>query len=128
MKEHSNDTKLLEAFPAPSKEDWREAAEKLLKGAPFDKMMKRMTPEGILLEPIFWKDVLDELPAAETMPGFDGFLRGTSAAGYSGEPWEIAQELPYGTPLEFNRAATADLMRGQNALNVILDIATLKGL
>src|SRR6056297_909087 len=103
MKEQSNNT-LLNEFPVPSKEDWREAAEQLLKGAPFDKMMKRMTPEGILLEPIFWKDVLDNLPAAETMPGFDGYLRGTSAAGYSEEPWEIAQELPYGTPLEFNRA------------------------
>lgn len=120
--------KLLEDFPKPSKEEWREAAEKLLKGAPFDKLMKRMTPEGILLEPIFWKDVLDEIPAAETMPGFDQYLRGTSAAGYSEKPWEIAQELPYGTPLEFNRAAKADLMRGQDALNVILDIATLKGL
>jgi methylmalonyl-CoA mutase len=128
MKEQSNDHKLLNDFTAPSKEEWREAAEKLLKGAPFDKLMKRMTPEGIQLEPIFWKDVLDELSAVETMPGFDGYLRGTSALGYSGEPWEIAQELPYGTPLEFNRAATADLMRGQNSLNVIFDIATLKGL
>lgn len=128
MKEQSNDKKLLNDFPAPSKEEWREAAEKLLKGAPFDKMMKRMSPEGILLEPIFWKDVLDGLPAAGTMPGFDGYLRGTSTTGYSAEPWEIAQELPYGTPLEFNRAATSDLMRGQNSLNVIFDIATLKGL
>lgn len=129
MKEQTEDhNRLLQEFPAPTKDEWREAAEKLLKGAPFDKVMKRMTPEGIELEPIFWKDVLDQLPAAETLPGFDQYLRGTSASGYSNEPWEIAQELPYGTPIEFNRAATADLMRGQNALNVILDIATLKGL
>lgn len=128
MKEPSNTNKLLNEFTAPTKEEWREAAEKLLKGAPFDKIMKRMTPEGILLEPIFWKDILDGLPASETMPGFDSYLRGTSATGYSQEPWEIAQELPYGTPLEFNRAATSDLMRGQNSLNVILDLATLKGL
>ncbi|WP_158279848.1 methylmalonyl-CoA mutase family protein [Coraliomargarita sinensis] len=129
MKKASNDNAgLLKEFTAPTKQEWREAAEKLLKGAPFDKLMKRMTPEGILLEPIFWKDVLENLPAANTLPGFDSYLRGTSAAGYSAEPWEIAQELPYGTPIDFNRAATADLMRGQNALNVILDIATLKGL
>ena len=89
--------------------------------------MKRMTPEGIELEPIFWKDVLDALPATETVPGFDGYLRGTTAAGYNQAPWEIAQELPYGTPVEFNRAAREDLMRGQNALNLVLDIATLKG-
>ena len=129
MKEQTVDTnKLLEEFPIPSKQEWREAAEQLLKGAPFDKIMKRQTPEGILLEPIFWKDVLDSLPAAETLPGFDQYLRGTSATGYNQEPWEIAQEIPYGTPAEFNRAISSDLMRGQNALNVILDIATLKGL
>ena len=119
--------KLLEEFTPPSKEQWREAAEKLLKGKPFDKIMQRMTPEGILLEPIFWKDVLDELPATETVPGFDGYLRGTTAAGYNAGPWEIAQELPYGTPREFNKAAREDLMRGQDSLNIILDIATLKG-
>lgn len=120
--------KLLTEFPAATPDQWRVAAEKLLKGAPYDKVMTRQTPEGIRLEPIFWKDVLDGLPATETQPGFDGYLRGTHASGYRVEPWEIAQELPYGTPAEFNTAARADLMCGQNALNVLLDIATLKGL
>ena len=118
---------LLTEFDAPSPEAWREAAEKLLKGAPFEKLMTRMTPEGIRLEPIFWKEVLDALPATHGYPGFDDFLRGTKAAGYHATPWEIAQELPYGLPAEFNQVAHADLMRGQTALNVILDIATLKG-
>ncbi len=120
--------KLLTEFPASTAEEWREAAEKLLKGKPFDKVMTQQTPEGIRLEPIFRKEVLDALSATETLPGFDGYLRGTQAAGYKNEPWEIAQELPYGTASEFNAAARADLMRGQNSLNVILDIATLKGL
>ncbi|HBM86210.1 MAG TPA: methylmalonyl-CoA mutase [Opitutae bacterium] len=120
--------KLLEAFPAATPKQWREAAEKLLKGAPYDKVMTRQTPEGIRLEPIFWKDVLETLPATATRPGFDGYLRGTKAAGYNSALWEIAQELPYGSPHEFNRAAHADLMNGQNALNIIFDIATLKGL
>lgn len=127
MKSEIENPSLLSEFAVPTPEQWREAAEKLLKGAPFEKIMTRMTPEGIKLEPIFWKDVLDQLPAVDSLPGFDGFLRGTKAAGYAGEPWEIAQELPYGLPYEFNQAACADLMRGQNALNVILDIATLKG-
>ncbi len=121
-------TKLLSEFTASTPEQWREAAEKLLKGAPFDKVMTRQTPEGIRLEPIFRKEVLEQLPASQTQPGFDGYLRGTRSAGYADKLWEIAQELPYGTPTEFNAAARADLMRGQNALNVILDIATLKGL
>jgi methylmalonyl-CoA mutase len=126
--ENKTTEKLLSEFPPSSAEAWREAAEQLLKGKPFDKVMTQQTPEGIRLEPIFRKEVLDGLSAAATLPGFDGYLRGTSAAGYSQEPWEIAQELPYGTAPEFNAAARADLMRGQNSLNVILDIATLKGL
>ncbi|MGJ8640366.1 MAG: methylmalonyl-CoA mutase family protein [Opitutaceae bacterium] len=119
---------LLSEFPASTAEEWREAADKLLKGKPFDKVMKRQTSEGICIEPIFRKEVLDQLSAAETLPGFDGYLRGTSASGYKQEPWEIAQELPYGTPESFNSAIRSDLMRGQNALNVIFDIATLKGM
>jgi len=127
-KDNKVSEKLLKEFPAATPEQWREAADKLLKGAPFDKVMTRQTPEGIRLEPIFWKEVLEDLPAASTLPGFDGYLRGTKASGYQSEPWEIAQELPYGTPHEFNQAAHSDLLRGQNALNVLLDIATLKGL
>ncbi|NBB78963.1 MAG: methylmalonyl-CoA mutase [Verrucomicrobia bacterium] len=120
--------RLLEEFPATSAEQWREAADQLLKGKPFEKFMTSQTPEGIRLEPIFRREVLDGLPASATLPGFDGYLRGTTAAGYQREPWEIAQELPYGTAAEFNAAARADLMRGQNALNVLLDIATLNGI
>ncbi|TVP81430.1 MAG: methylmalonyl-CoA mutase [Puniceicoccaceae bacterium] len=127
MNKKNNET-LLHDFQATSKEDWREAAEQLLKGKPFDKVMTSSTPEGIRIEPIFRSEVLDSLPASSTLPGFDGYLRGTSAAGYKKEPWEIAQELPYGTAAEFNTAARADLLRGQNALNVLLDIATLKGI
>lgn len=126
-KDSNNTAKLLEGFTKSTPEEWRQAADQLLKGKPFDKVMTEMSPEGIRLEPIFWKDVLDDIPATKTLPGFDDYLRGTKTTGYNQEPWEIAQELPYGTPAEFNRIALEDLMRGQNSLNIILDIATLKG-
>ena len=121
-------SKLLKEFPNSTKEEWCAAAEKLLKGKPFDKVMKHRTLEGIELEPALWKDVLEGLPATKTLPGFDGYLRGTYAAGYNANLWEIAQELPYGSPAEFNRTAHRALMSGQNALNVTLDSATLKGM
>lgn len=120
--------KILTEFPVSTEEVWREAVDKLLKGAPFDKVMRSETPEGIRLEPIFRKEVLDSLPAVSTQPGFDGYLRGTRASGYRSGAWEISQELPFGTPKEFNKAAREDLMAGQDALNIVLDIATLKGL
>ena len=121
-------SKMLNEFNASTKDDWRTAAEKLLKGKPFEKVMRHKTLEGIELEPILWKDVLENISAAKTLPGFDGYLRGTQAAGYNVKPWEIAQELPYGSPAEFNRIALHDLMCGQNALNVVLDMATLSGI
>ncbi len=120
-------SRLLEEFSIPQKEEWRAAAEKLLKGKPFDKVMRHKTLEGIELEPILWKDVLENLSAAKTLPGFDDYLRGTRAAGYNANLWEIAQELPCGLPAEFNRIAHEALMGGQNALNVTFDIATLNG-
>ena len=118
---------LLEDFPTGTGAQWREAAEQLLKGAPFDKVMRRRTPEGITLEPIFHRDALERLPAARTYPGFDGYTRGTRAGGYRAAPWTVAQEIPLGMPREFNRALREDLNRGQNALNVIFDIATARG-
>lgn len=120
-------SKLLDEFPASTQEEWRAAAEKLLKGKPFDKVMRHKTLEGIELEPILRKDILDSLPSTKTLPGFDGYLRGTRAAGYHDNLWEIAQELPYGSPAEFNRTALEALMGGQNALNITFDIATLNG-
>ncbi len=120
--------KLLEEFPNSTQQEWRAATEKLLKGKPFDKVMRHKTLEGIELEPILWKDVLEGLPATRTLPGFDGYLRGTNASGYNASPWEVAQELPYGLPSEFNRSALEDLVRGQDALNVTLDVATLNGI
>lgn len=119
---------LLGDFKAASYNEWKQAAEDLLKGAPFDKVMLKKTPEGITLQPIYRREDLEHAPAANSLPGFDGYTRGAKPEGYRLQPWEIAQELPYGEPAEFNQIALADLYRGQNALNVTLDIATLKGL
>jgi len=126
MESTGNQT-LLSEFEHPSYDDWRSAAEKLLKGAPFDKIMRTPTPEGITLEPIYRREDLAGAPAARTMPGADGFTRGAHPAGYCGEPWRIAQEIPAGNPADFNRALLHDLVRGQDAINLIFDIATARG-
>jgi methylmalonyl-CoA mutase len=115
------------SFPANSPEEWRVAADALLKGAPFDKVMRTATPEGITLEPIYRREVLDGLPLAAENPGQGSYLRGTSAIGYRAKSWDIAQELPYGDAAAFNRALLSDLARGQNAVNVLLDLATMNG-
>ncbi len=123
----NNEEKLLSEFPANSYAEWKAAAEALLKGAPFEKKLLTRTPEGITLQPIYNASDIEGIDAVNSLPGADGNLRGTRAIGYRGEPWEIAQELPFGEPTAFNSALQESLYRGQSALNVTLDIATLNG-
>lgn len=120
--------RLLEEFKPASQSEWRDATEQLLKGKPFDKLMKEMTPEGIELESIFWKDVLDDCTAAQTLPGYDGYLRGTEIAGKAKQGWQIAQDLAVGSPEAFNAAAHEAIHGGQHALRITFDQATLNGM
>ncbi len=117
---------LLAEFPRPSYEEWRREAEASLNGAPFEKKLVTATYEGISLQPIYR---MEDAPAGlENFPGFPGYLRGTHAAGYHRELWAVSQELPYGLVEDFNKAAKADLSRGQTGLNILLDIATVSGI
>ncbi len=118
----------LDEFPAATYEEWRHAAEESLKGAPFDKKLVTSTPEGIKLQPIYRKEDLAALGLPEAWPGLPPFVRGSAAAGFKARPWLIAQELPYGCPEKFNTALKGDLMRGQNSVAVLPDVATRHGL
>ncbi|MDR1463369.1 MAG: acyl-CoA mutase large subunit family protein [Azoarcus sp.] len=120
--------KLLSEFPKPTYEQWKVEAEKLLKGVPFEKKMLTKTHEGITLRGIYNPEDIKDLPHLNEKPGSGAFVRSRNAAGYAGEGWKISQELPYGTAEEFNKAAKHDLMRGQNELTLILDIAGARGL
>jgi len=118
---------ILADFPKPTYEEWRAEAERLLKGAPFEKKLITRTPEGIELQPIYNASDIANIPGLGEAPGTGSQLRGSRASGYLRKPWEVSQELPYATPEEFNAAALADLARGQTELNIPLDLATLHG-
>lgn len=118
---------LLKDFKQATYEEWKEAAEKLLKGAPFEKRMLTQTPEGITLQPIYRKEDTESLDSLQTKPGEGNFVRGSSASGYIANAWEIAQEQPYGDPQVYNTALLKDLNAGQSAVNVLLDAATQLG-
>ena len=45
--------RLLTEFSPSSPAEWRAAAEKLIKGAPFEQKLITRTPEGIDLQPIY---------------------------------------------------------------------------
>ena len=108
---------LFEEFKASSYEEWKAAAEKLLKGAPFDKKMYTKTPEGITLKPIY---NMEDLPAAaDSLPGFGDYLRGTSSASYRAQPWVISQEIPASEPEDFNKLLLEALSKGQTGVEIV---------
>jgi methylmalonyl-CoA mutase len=119
---------LLGDFPPSSSQEWRIAAEKLLKGVPFDKKMISRTYEGIDLQPIFTPADLPPGTADSQFPGFPDFRRGGQVLGRAGKTWEIAQEISYPTHEEFGAALRHDLGRGQTAVCLPLDGAVRAGL
>ena len=40
-------------FPNPSMENWRQAAEKALKGADFDETLRSQTADGLTINPLY---------------------------------------------------------------------------
>lgn len=123
----STQSRLLSEFPPPAPDAWRRAAEESLEGAPFEKKLVTRLPEGIQVQPIYTRAVA-ALGEEAGLPGQTPFVRGPRSVAASSAGWLISQELPYGQPDAFNQALRQDLNRGQNAVNLLLDIATRSGL
>ncbi|MBN1404449.1 MAG: acyl-CoA mutase large subunit family protein [Opitutales bacterium] len=119
---------LLENFQPHTYEEWKAAAEALLKGRPFDKTLRSPTVEGITLEPIYRREDIAGLEIKRDLPGMGGRVRGAKADGFTDNAWEISQELALPTPEEFNKAILTDLARGQSEVNIPLDAASRAGI
>lgn len=117
----------FDEFSLPTPEQWREEAEKALKGAPFDKKMFTSTFEGITLNPLYWRDDAAGFDAARTNPGEAPYLRGCDSGGYSSQPWGIAQGCEVADVAEANAVLRDELARGTTELNLLLDDATRAG-
>jgi methylmalonyl-CoA mutase len=102
-------------YPARSYEDWREAAEATLKGAPFDKKLVSRTHEGVAVQPVYGPSGPPRDAAG--MPGLAPFTRG----GAAGAGWELQQHYAYPEPATNARAMGVDLARGVQAVWLRLD-------
>ena len=120
-----NENNLFAEFKPSTYEEWKEASEKLLKGAPFDKKMYSKTPEGIVLRPIYNKE---DINFEISLPGYDDYVRGTTVEGNKGSPWKIDQQIYASTPKEFNKLALDALNKGQTALEIKLDCPSSRGI
>jgi len=119
--------RLLGEFKASTLDEWRSAAEALLKGASFEKKLLTQTYEGITLQPIYSRQDISGFKHLEQLPGQADFMRCSSASGYRSKVWEISQELPYGTPQLVNEALRNDLANGQTEIQILPDLITQFG-
>src|SRR6056297_1466438 len=118
--ENEEKQKLFEDFESSTYEQWKEAAEKLLKGVPFDKKMYTHTPEGLRLEPIY--NLEDGCqPSNENFPGFFRFRRSTKETGYLNPAWTIMQEESEPIPKKWNQSCLSNLKKGVDGINVRLN-------
>ncbi|NRR20377.1 methylmalonyl-CoA mutase family protein [Brevibacillus sp. MS2.2] len=115
-------------FSVPTYEQWREAAEKSLKGASFDVKLLTNSYEGIVRQPIYRYEDVKTLPHLEALPGEAPFHRGNQQPNERKEhKWQVCQEIIATSAKAFNQAAVEDLGRGQTMLHLMVDQATLAG-
>jgi len=123
MNDNKNEI-LFDQFKFPSTDDWKRAAEKALKGASFDKLMFTNTYEGLTLNPIYNLEDYQHLdPLRNQFPGFLPYLRHSDVNGFKENGWEIAQNLSYPLPEQFNTSLKKDLLYGQNSIKIYFDKA-----
>ncbi|WP_108650294.1 methylmalonyl-CoA mutase [Dongshaea marina] len=107
-------------------QQWEQAATKQLKGKPVDSL-KRTTPEGIEVKPLYTAEDLENLETQNTMPGLAPYVRGPYPTMYAGRPWTIRQYAGFSTAKESNAFYRKNLAAGQKGLSVAFDLATHRG-
>lgn len=103
----------LAEFSSSTHAAWRAAAEASLKGAPFDKVLKKTLSEGVTLEPLY--DAETTAPIPESWPGLAPFVRGNQPGASA---TRIVQEIVAATPAAFAEIARAEVLNGVQAVAV----------
>src|SRR5882724_2486461 len=113
-------------FPKKTLADWEKLAAKELRDKPVSSL-DWMTPEGILVKPLYTAADLETLETLGSLPGFPPFTRGPKATMYTGRPWTVRQYAGFSTAEESNKFYRANLAAGQMGLSVAFDLATHRG-
>ena len=107
-------------------EDWMRAAQKSAPGGNVDALNWK-TPDGIAVKPLYTAEDTAALPYANTLPGFEPFLRGPQATMYAVRPWTIRQYAGFSTAEESNAFYRKALAAGGQGVSVAFDLATHRG-
>ncbi|GAB4165302.1 MAG: methylmalonyl-CoA mutase [Rhodocyclaceae bacterium] len=86
-----------------------------------------VTPEGITVKPLYTRRDTENLPWADTLPGFEPFLRGPQATMYAVRPWTVRQYAGFSTAEESNAFYRRALAGGGQGISVAFDLATHRG-
>ena len=106
--------------------DWLRAAQKSAPGGNVEALNWK-TPDGISVKPLYTAEDTANLPYANTLPGFEPFLRGPQATMYSVRPWTIRQYAGFSTAEESNAFYRKALAAGGQGVSVAFDLATHRG-
>jgi methylmalonyl-CoA mutase len=115
--------------PRATSEDlqrWRDAAAKAAPGGDVD-ALNWVTPEGLVVKPVYTAADLQGLAHTDTLPGFAPFVRGPQPTMYAVRPWTIRQYAGFSTAEESNAFYRQALAAGGQGVSVAFDLATHRG-
>jgi methylmalonyl-CoA mutase len=113
-------------IPPPGLEAWAKAAARSAPGGKLE-ALNWHTPDGIDVKPLYTRLDLEGLPHADTLPGFEPYLRGPQATMYAARPWTIRQYAGFSTAEESNTFYRKGLAGGGQGVSVAFDLATHRG-
>jgi methylmalonyl-CoA mutase len=113
-------------FQSASLAAWAKAAAKSAPGGDVN-ALNWVTPDGISVKPLYTAEDTHNLPYANTLPGFEPYLRGPQATMYAVRPWTIRQYAGFSTAEESNAFYRKALAAGGQGVSVAFDLATHRG-
>ena len=116
-------------FRQPSLAQWQQAAAKSAPDGDIGRLSWR-TPEGIVVKPLYTAEDIAALPQpelADTLPGFEPYIRGPQATMYAVRPWTVRQYAGFSTAEESNAFYRQALAAGGQGVSVAFDLATHRG-
>jgi methylmalonyl-CoA mutase len=113
-------------FQSATLEQWAKAAAKSAPGGNVD-ALNWITPDGIAVKPLYTAADTADLKYADTLPGFEPYLRGPQATMYAVRPWTIRQYAGFSTAEESNAFYRKALAAGGQGVSVAFDLATHRG-
>ena len=116
----------MSEFNKATLEQWLKAAAKSAPGGDVS-ALNWHTPEGLNVKPLYTAADTAGLQHADTLPGFEPFLRGPQATMYAVRPWTIRQYAGFSTAEASNAFYRKALAAGGQGVSVAFDLATHRG-